>query len=39
MFDKELLLSILAQIDEAIDKIINRTAHIQHAEYFSETMD
>ncbi len=39
MFDKELVLSILVQIDEAIEKIINRTAHIQNADYFSETMD
>ncbi len=39
MFDKELVLSILAQIDEAIEKIINRTAHIQNADYFTETME
>lgn len=39
MFDKELVFSILVQIDEAIDKIINRTAHIQNADYFSETME
>jgi len=39
MFDKELVLSILAQIDEAIEKIINRTEHIQNSDYFSETME
>ena len=31
MFDRELVISILGQIDEALEKIKARTAHIQNA--------
>lgn len=37
MFDKELVRSILLQIDEAIEKIKNRTARIHTPDYFGST--
>jgi len=37
MFDKALVLAILSQIDEALDKIVFRTAHINSADDFSDT--
>jgi uncharacterized protein with HEPN domain len=35
MFDKDLVQAILLQIDEAIEKIRQRTAHIKSPDYFT----
>ncbi len=35
MFDKELVQSILIQIDEAIEKIKSRTRNLDSADYFT----
>lgn len=37
MFDKDLVQSILLQIDEAIEKIRNRTARVDSPDYFTCT--
>jgi hypothetical protein len=37
MFDKELVRTILLQIDEAIERIITRTARIHTSDYFAST--
>jgi uncharacterized protein with HEPN domain len=37
MYDKDLIKAILIQIDEAIDKIINRTTTIKSAAYFTDS--
>ena len=37
MFDKELVRSILLQVDEAIGRIVTRTAGIHTADYFGST--
>jgi len=37
MFDKELVLSMLKQIDDALEKIKIRTCHVQSANDFTET--
>lgn len=39
MFDRELVLSILGQIDEALEKIKARTAHIQNAAFFTDSSE
>lgn len=39
MFDRELVRSILMQVDEAIDKIKTRTAHIYAPEYFTGSFE
>jgi uncharacterized protein with HEPN domain len=37
VFDKELVQAILLQVDEAIEKIRSRTAHIHTPDYFAST--
>jgi uncharacterized protein with HEPN domain len=37
MFDKDLVQAILLQIDEAIEKIKKRTAHVESPDYFTGT--
>lgn len=37
MFDKELVRAILLQIDDAIEKIKGRCAHVDNADYFTGT--
>jgi hypothetical protein len=39
MFDKELVHSILEQIEDALEKVKNRTAHIQNAAFFTDTLE
>lgn len=39
MFDKELVHSILEQIEDALEKVKNRTAHIQSAAFFTDTLE
>jgi uncharacterized protein with HEPN domain len=39
MFDRELVISILGQIDEALEKIKARTAHIQNAAFFTDSSE
>jgi uncharacterized protein with HEPN domain len=38
MFDKDLVQAILLQIDEAIEKIKKRTAHVESPDYFTGTL-
>lgn len=37
MFDKDLVRTILLQIDEAIEKILTRTARIHTSDHFANT--
>ncbi len=39
MFDKDLVRSIVVQIDDAVEKIKLRTAHINTPDYFTETQE
>jgi len=37
MFDKDIVIAILAQIDEALEKIVNRTVKIESADDFTDS--
>jgi uncharacterized protein with HEPN domain len=37
MFDKDMVLAILSQIDEALDKIVHRTVNIKSADDFTDS--
>lgn len=39
MFDKELVVSILKQIDQALETIKSRTTHIQSVNDYDQTHD